>query len=223
MLISVSGVGKASYVKTFKKDDISDITRVRLSLQSPIMSMTGGRLEVTNNIKNLFPESVSIDAYVSVLETGNLDHLKANHVNSRQAILAENEALQTGKPVVVNILENHKAHIEEHMALISTPDAKQDLGLVEAVTEHVFAHLEQWKAASTLYPELLSVIGIPSIAPTPAPMPMESGGGDAKPVSADPMAEPEPNLPSMPKLPNAAPEGLSASYDQVNNAEMALQ
>lgn len=226
MLIAIAGKGKVSYAKTFKKEDIQSIRRVKCEVGSPIMATLGGRMQVADNIAAKFPGAVSVNAYTAILQTGNLDHIEGKTFNESMAILAENEALSAGKEVPVNILEKHPFHIMEHLGPISTPESKQDPKLIASVTAHIMEHFKQWDEMTQTFPALLNVIGIPPLQGIP---PQFSAAGGQPPMSqegpapqdAGDSANGQPGfankLPNMPSLPSSAPESSQANYAQVNN------
>lgn len=226
MVISIAGKGKVRYTKTFKKDDIASVKRVKCIVSSPIMATIGGRMQIADNLAEKFPGQITMQAYVSVLQTGNLDHIEGESFDESMALLAENEAIASGKEVAVNILENHPLHIKNHLKNISSPEAKEDPELIERTTAHILKHLDEWTRLSNELPELLSIIGIPPLGGSMPPM-----GPDGQPVqgaaptgdAGAPVPEIEPRLPSMPKLPGAAPEGVQASYEQVSEEPVNLQ
>lgn len=228
MLISITGRQNMRETKRFKGGDIKGVKRVKCSLTSPIMATIGGRMQVADNLVEKFPGQVTIQAYISVLQTGLLDHIESGFFNEQMAILAENEALGAGKQKPVFIMENHPLHIKEHLKLIFAPDAKDDPQLVNIVMEHVMDHFSKW---GSMDPAMLQAVGIPPMALPAAPMPQPGQGGSGQPAPqnagdasrSEPMAPPEPNLPSMPKLPGAAPEEAFAAYDQVNDLPQTMQ
>ena len=227
MLIAIAGKGKASEAKTFKQSDILSIRRVKCAVGSPIMATIGGRMQVADNIASKYPNSVSVNAYIAVLQTGNLDHIEGQSFSEQLALIEENEDLSEGREVVVNILENHPAHIMKALEIISTPGSKENPELVRAVNAHVLEHLKQWDILTKTLPQLLPMIGIPPLAAAPMPMdPSAQGPGAPSDAGQSQAAVPsiEPNLPNMPTLPAAAPEGAQAAYASVNQNPMgALQ
>jgi hypothetical protein len=227
MVIAITGKGKASYARTFKKTDILKIRKVKCMVGSPIMATIGGRLQIADNIAAKYPQAVSVNAYIAVLETGNLDHIEGKTFNESMLLLSENEALSGGKEIPVNILEKHPVHIFEHLSMISTPEAKENPTLVKNATAHIMEHFRLWDQLTREFPHLLPIIGIPPLAPIQNPaMPMGGqpmmNGPAPSDAGASPEAMPtvEPKLPSMPSLPNAAPEGASMAYAQVNQNPM---
>lgn len=225
MVIAISGRGKASYAKTFKKDQIQKVRRVKCMVGSPIMATIGGRMQIADNIAAKYPQAVSVNAYIAVLETGNLDHIEGKSFNESMLLLSENEALSGGKEIPVNILEKHPVHIFDHLAMISTPEAKENPDLVANATAHIMEHFRLWDKLTREFPHLLPIIGIPPLAPIAGMMPPgQTAAGPSQPTDAGQSAEGiptvEPKLPSMPQLPNAAPEGSSAAYAQVNQNPM---
>jgi hypothetical protein len=223
MLIGITGRANLRETKRFKSDDILSIKRVKCSLTSPIMATIGGRMQVADNLVEKFPGQVSVQAYVSILQTGLLDHIESGFFNEQMAIISENEAIGAGKQKGVLLLENHPLHIKEHLKLVYAPDAKDDPQLIDSVMQHIMEHFAQW---GSMTPSMLQVVGIPAMI---QPQPMMNPGMDAPPVQntgdggKNPMLQPEPNMPSMPNLPKAAPEQSFAAYDQVDQLPATMQ
>jgi hypothetical protein len=187
------------------------------------MATIGGRMQVADNLVEKFPGQVSVQAYVSILQTGLLDHIESGFFNEQMAIISENEAIGAGKQKGVLLLENHPLHIKEHLKLVYAPDAKDDPQLIDSVMQHIMEHFAQW---GSMTPSMLQVVGIPAMI---QPQPMMNPGMDAPTVQntgdggKNPMLQPEPNMPSMPNLPKAAPEQSFAAYDQVDQLPATMQ
>jgi hypothetical protein len=191
-LIEIAGKNNRSYIKSFSKQDISDISRVTVDLGNPLTRTLAGKVNMAENLLNakLINDA---EQYIQVLTTGRLEPLIENQQSELMLIKAENEALSEGKPVSVTALDSTHLHIAEHRAVLASPEARSKPNVVKAVLDHIQQHIDGWKQTD---PALLSMIGEPLpppiIAAPPPPGPGKPGAkapGNAAAVNAT-----DPNL-----------------------------
>lgn len=131
---------------------------------------TAGRSEMAQNLIQMgliqTPEQ-----YFSVLNSGNLETMTEGPTKKLQLIKAENEALVSGKDVIVIAIDDHEMHIAEHISVLSDPTLRFDNELVTRVLAHIQEHKD---IQATLAPQFLDQATLakqppPSVPQTPAP------------------------------------------------------
>ena len=190
----VAGKANRSYLKQFTGDDLDRIERVNVDLSNPMARTTAGRMQIVEYLLKLgalkTPEQL-----IQVLQTGSAESPFEATTAKMMNIRAENEALSEGKPVQALWIDNHPEHISEHAVVLSSPEARTDDGVVNAVLSHIQEHVELW---STTAPDLLAGLGIP---PPPQMMPPPGAGGPPPPgqgPNGPPPGEPVPGAENMP-------------------------
>jgi hypothetical protein len=198
---NIAGQSNRSYLKEFKGDDLSEIDRVIVDVGNPLSKTTAGKVDMANQLLQTGLIKTA-EQYVQVLDTGKVEPLTENLSRELMLIKAENEDLNEGKEVVTTIIDNHILHIEEHKAVLSSPEARQS-EIVQITTNHIQQHIE---ALQTADPFLLSVLG----QPIPPQMGMPPGGqppNNEGQLNADKTPQPQPNQPNMPNMPKNAMTG----------------
>ncbi len=211
----IVGKSKAQGLKEFKYTgkDLNSISSIVYEMVNPVSQTQGGRLQMAQDLikANLVK---SPKQYISVVTTGNLDTLIENDEADELLLIEENEMLADGQQINVVMTEMHPEHIKSHMSVLSSPDAKADPKLVNAVLDHINQHVQVWQNATASAPGVLMALGIPPLLSPPGmagpgspiqgaapPHPPETApsgpsqiaGGDQKPVQrkADEIAQPK--------------------------------
>lgn len=231
-------VGRANkgFVQEFKGDDLSRIERVAVDLGNPLQRTVAGRVQVAESLleKGLIKTP---EEYIQVLSTGKLEPVLEATQKEMLAIKAENERLAEAAPepqdqpvgslallqpqapptmtaapnVIAMLTDNHPAHIREHAAVISSPDARDVPGVVERALSHIQEHIDLWQ---TMPPALAMALQIPP-PPMLQPMGPPDATGAPPPGAADGTLPPEPgpmsdtlappqaagDMPNMPQMP----------------------
>jgi len=151
----IAGKYNRSLMKEFTGDDLTQVSRVVTEIVNPLARTAAGRRELAQDMiqAGLIKRS---EEYLSVITTGNLEPLYENEEASLLLIRAENELLSNGKRPVAVITDDHRLHILEHRTVLDSPEARQNLSLVENTTQHLQEHLNLLKTAD---PALLSLLG----------------------------------------------------------------
>jgi hypothetical protein len=187
----ISGKTNRSYLQSFTKDDIANISRVVVDIGNPLQRTIAGRLEMAEVMlsKNMIrtPEE-----YLQVVDSGRIEPLIENERNELLLIRNENEKLMDGFTPIAMITDNHPLHIKSHAAVTSSVDSRENPQVIEAVTNHITEHIEILRTAD---PDLMAVLGIQSLMPPPMP-----------PAGDIPMGEAQ-NMPQMPNMPKNALTG----------------
>jgi len=197
-MVDIVGKYNKSLLKEFSGADLSDISRVTVDVSNPLTKTIAGRTELANQLlqSGLIKRA---DQYLMVLQTGQLDNMIDAETMSLQLMRQENELLAEGRNPPVLVLDDHAKHIQEHMAVLNTPEARLNTGIVNATLAHIQEHLNQAQAAN---PAVLAILGRAPIA-QPAPAPQQ--GADVSQVmnNNNPVMEAGSAVagPAMPKNP----------------------
>jgi hypothetical protein len=209
-------VGQASraYLKEFTSNDLESISRVSMEQTNALSKTIAGRLQLAEKLS----ERGLIDnakEYLTVLQTGQLEPIIEGTQAQLLNIRAENEALRNGHNVAALVTDNHQDHIQEHLSLLSSPEARQNPEIVANVMQHVSEHLQLWRTAD---PAILFITGQQpapqAMMPPPPPQQAPNASPDMQQTPPNPMAAQEPGMPSMPSLPKEAPDSAQAAYQQ---------
>jgi hypothetical protein len=128
-------------MKQFTGDDLNMINRVIVDQGASISKTTAGKVQLADNLlaQGLIKTA---DQYIQVLSTGKLEPAIEGTQAELLNIRAENEELTEGRYVPVMITDNHRMHIEEHRIILSSPEARRNPELIQAVTTHLQEHLD---------------------------------------------------------------------------------
>ena len=222
---NIVGAANRSFRKEFSPEkDLSAIERIVIEPVNPLSKTIAGRLELATNLREQGLLKTA-EQYLTVLRTGQLDPaLESSGAFEMLNIRAEGEYLQDGKPVMAIISDHHATHILEHLALLATPEAREDPQFVIRVLMHVDEHEMRWQELGRR-PALLAATQ--QQPPPPPPMPMgpppgaPGAGGPPGTVMQPPGPEGEglPSQPNMPNLPPNAPPESQAAYDKATSAQ----
>lgn len=184
----ISGKQSRSYMKEFSGKDLSQINRVVVDSGNPLSKTMAGKVQMAENllqagfIKN--PEQ-----YLMVLQTGNMDYMVEGETKELYNIRSENEGLASGEHQMALITDSHALHISEHKSVLSSPEARKNPQIIEAVTSHIMQHIELLKTAD---PSLLQILGQEPVASAPPPgpagpqVPVQQGQGSTAQVEGMP-------------------------------------
>lgn len=195
-MISIAGKFNKSEMVKFTGQDISDIDRVVVDLGNPLSKTLLGKVNIADTLLE-HKMVTTAQEYLNVVETGNLETLTERDTSKLSLVRSENEGLQEGQVPQAVIFEPHILHIQEHNALISRPEIKQNSQLVGSVMNHVQDHINKYLslANNPQMAQLYSLItGEPPPPPPPPPPPMMLGPGGPMP----PPGGPPPPHPPMP-------------------------
>ncbi len=213
-IAAIAGINNTTEMKTFKADDIKSVNRVIVEPGNALMNSTAGRVQIAENLLQMGLVD-SIDKYLMILNTGNLDYMTDGKIDNLTLIHSENEAMLRGEAPQAIWSERHSMHIKEHMELLNDVELKKDANLVQTVLDHVQEHIN---LLQTTDPIKLSFIGETPIAPPPSPANMgqqgqpqaPQGGGQAVAVNqgnAGTINPQNPQAANMPSMPKPAGEG----------------
>lgn len=196
----ISGKSNRPILREFTGDDLDQINRVTVDIGNPLSRTTAGRVNLAETlIQNGMIENP--DQYLQVISTGRLDPVIEGKQAEMLNIRAENEALSAGQPAIAVVTDNHAMHIMEHKVVLASPEARRNLQLVEAVTEHLMDHINLLK---TTDPVLLQLMGQQPQGQAPQQQPPGMGASPAPMMDAtNPVTQEaaQVNMPNMPESP----------------------
>lgn len=232
----IAGKYNRSYMKEFSGEDLKQVNRVVVDAGNPLSKTLSGKMQIADNLLQAgFIKDPQ--QYEMVLMTGNLDYILEGDQKELYQIRQENEMMTEGQNPPVMVTDAHAKHINEHKAVLSSPESRIDPVVVATTTQHIQEHINTLKTAD---PDLLQMLGQQPLASTPPAMPnavegMASNPGDmgavqGGPTNVGPQLPPEAaqvvpnnpvtnkaaqiNMPSMPK----PPEGTDQiSADIINS------
>lgn len=162
-LIEIAGVDKRSSVKTFLQDDIKRVSRVVVSVGGPLMRTQAGRLEVAGELASRWPNVITPEQYMMVMETGRLEPIYQSRIAEPMYIHRESQMLSEGQEMAVTWMEDHAAHIAEHKVLLFDPSIRENPQLVSLIMGHIAEH------QSILMQQKHAEMGTPAPGGPPSP------------------------------------------------------
>lgn len=185
---AIVGKNNRTEMKEFTGDDIDTINRVIVDVGNALANTAAGRSEIANNLLQMKPEEFTVEQYLQVMTTGNLNTMTEDVIDENMLIRSECEDLVQGKEVIALALDKHSQHIKEHKYILSDSELRKDEGLVTRVLNHVQEHINLLRNTD---PALLAMVGEQPLAPVGAPAPSQDtlaqGSGGAV-QGADPAA-----------------------------------
>jgi hypothetical protein len=176
-IIQIIGKSKRGMQLEFTGEDISDINRVQVEAGNPMAKTISGRLSIAQDLlQNGLIKTA--DEYLMVLQTGSLDPLLSGKTSELLALKTENEKLMDREQVFVLFTDDHALHINEHSALASDPQVREDPELFSKISEHIVEHLSMLTDPN--YALYRQVMGQPNLVAPAGP------GGTGMPPNASP-------------------------------------
>lgn len=206
--IMMVGKSKRAYMAERTGADVQAVERVSVDLGSPLMRTASGRFNLVTLLAKDLGLIKTPEQILQVLATGRLDPVLEGPAKAMDLIRAENEALEEGKPVVALRTDPPLLHIQEHLVVLSSPEARENGALVEAVLMHVDEHLTHWM--DPMNGPFYAAIGTP-----PPPMPMVPPGMPPDPEGG---VEPMPGGEAAPMPGGAEMPGPAGPQMPVNPA-----
>lgn len=207
---TITGQYMGSYLKEFQGDDLQLVNRVQVDVANPLTKTLAGKISLADSmvergwIKN--PQQ-----YEMVMETGNLDYADEADIKELYQMRSENEMLMGGKKPIAIITDAHLQHIQEHKAVLASPESRIDPTIVKVVVDHMMEHINLLRTGD---PVLLQLLGQQPVAPAapgtpgqPPAQPSRGGpnppppGADIAPISPTTDMAAQTNAPKMPTNP----------------------
>lgn len=173
-VVQIVGKYDSVLTKEFKAEDLSQISRVTVSMGNPLMRTTAGRMNMAENfLKNGW--ITNPDQLVQVLETGRYEPAFEQKRMENMTIRQENERLMEGtldssgkiSGVIAILTDQHLQHINEHKGVLASPAARENPEIVKAVLEHIQEHMDILTNMELM--PFLNALGQQSMAPMMPP------------------------------------------------------
>jgi hypothetical protein len=186
-IATISGKYNQSYLEEFKGEDLQLVNRVQVDVANPLTKTLAGKVQLADSmvergwIKN--PQQ-----YDMVMETGNLDYADEADIKELYQMRSENEIMMSGGKPIAIITDSHLQHIQEHKAVLASPESRKDPMIVKSVTEHLMEHINLLRTGD---PVLLQMLGQQPVAPAKPsgpqqpPQQPQRGPGQPPPQAAD--------------------------------------
>lgn len=216
-IANIVGAANRPMTKEFSPQDLQSIARIDIEQVNALSKTIAGRMELANNlIQQGF--ITTAQQYLTVLRTGQIEPgLESAGSMEMLLIRAEGENLREGRPVRALISDRHLIHIAEHLSLLSTPEAREDIEFTTRVLTHVAEHEDQWAQLSQRPALLQATNQQPSPASQQPPQDPNNPNlqqGMPNQELVDPNQQPE-GMPSMPSLPPGSPVEAEAAYEPI--------
>ena len=222
-VIKLAGKENRPIVTSFRPDDLEGINKVTVQRINPMARTMGGRIELMRMAQEQGFQ-LTMGEWYNFMCTGRLDATSINEAQQEElSIQLENEKLQDFQPVSVLFSENHKKHIDRHLALLSKPGAKENPQLVQTIQGHVQEHIDQWMTMTVQNPQMLALTGqqpipLPTMAPPQGPGQPPQGPGSMTAPDQPGMSAGEQQPANLPSLPPGAPPQAQAAFEQFAGA-----
>lgn len=201
---AIAGKSNKSKMKQFSSEDLMNVNRVIVEIANPLSKTTAGRLEIANNLMqmNLIK---NVDEYFTVLNTGKLDTMIEGDQAKLLLIRAENERMMDGIEVQALVTDIHQTHIQEHLALLSDPELRENPELVGIVLGHINEHKSLLEDPNNI--QWLLITGQQPLQPPMPPGPPQGPEGGPTPT------EVAQNGPDMVEMQEPLPTGVEAAQE----------
>jgi len=159
-IAAITGITNRTYMDEFTGDDLSTVNRVMVDLGNPLAATTAGKAEMAEQMLQMGIVKTP-EQYFTVLNTGRLDAMTEDTQSELFLIKDENEKMLKGVTVRAIATDQHKTHIREHKAILSS-DFRNDEVLMEATLNHINEHMNLLR---TTDPALLEIIEEQPVGP----------------------------------------------------------
>ena len=192
----IAGKSQRSLMKQFTGDDLNMINRVVVDMGNPLSRSTAGKTQLAENLlQNGLIKNA--EQYIQVMATGRLEPVIEGTQAELLNIKAENETLAMGEQVPVILTDSHLVHINEHRAILASPEARRQPELIAVVLDHIQQHMNILQDPAMA--AVLGALGQQSLAQPPGPVESSAPTLDA---TATVMQQAEDvNMPRPPKNP----------------------
>lgn len=188
-LVEITGKSNASYVRTFKGEDLVSLKQIRIQETNPLLSTTAGRLSISDGLLQMMQSNRPdlVQKYLMILEGAPASELYETEVSEQTAVQMEIDAILEGQQVTPIITDNHPLYIQAYKKLLYNPIVRSQSDLLPIVLNLIDQRLQLEQQLDPTLKAILRNQPVPEPAPT-APPPGEAVSTEA-PV-AQPTATP---------------------------------
>lgn len=195
----IAGKANRPLMKEFSGQDISMINRVTVDMGNPMTNTTAGKVNLAEMLmdRNMLENP---DQFIQVVTTGRFEPVIQAKQSQLILIKEENEELADGIPQRALVTDKHDQHILEHASVLANTDVRKDPNspVIQATLAHIQDHIDMLSNPQAQI--LLGLLHQQGIAP-PAP-PSGPPAGDmmnaAPPVVQQAQGVQQPNMPNPP-------------------------
>lgn len=209
----IAGKAKQWMAKSYNADSLSMVDAVHVEPVGMAARTLAGKFGMLETFQ-AFGVPLNPEQIVELSQSGQYESDFEAPMANRLRIREENEMLSQGQMPPVLMARPHWTDIQEHLAVIASPDVASKPEVVQATLDTIQAKLDMWRS---MPPDLLMLMGgqpppmaaVPGMPPTggappppgEVPMPPEPAPGAAQEAIAtlDPNAE-APALPEPPPM-----------------------
>lgn len=169
-IAEIVGKSNTTKIRQFSRTSLDRVQRIIVDVGNALSQTVAGRAEMAQNLIQMGIITTP-EQYFSVINSGNLEVMTEAPTRKQQLMRAENEALIANEPVIALATDDHEAHIEEHLSVLSDPVLRFDNELVTRVLLHVQEHkdLQATVAPQYLDQKTLAKQPPPQVPQTPPP------------------------------------------------------
>lgn len=213
-IAAIAGKSNRTEMAYFTGDDLSTVNRVLVDVGNPLSQTTAGRVQMAEQMLQMYGDKLPPEQYIAVMETGRLEPLTSGLTDQITLISIENEKLVDGDIELTAIAtDDHSLHIREHRNVLSDPELRLDADLVGRTMDHMTQHITLLRETD---PDLLAMLQQQPLGPPGgSPVSPENAAPGGNPPQGAPAPTPQEGaqfannnntLPSMPQ-PAQAPDG----------------
>ena len=224
----ITGKSSEWALREFKAQDLEGVDRFVVEAVNPASKTFAMRLQMAHDF--LERGLITPEQYLQILDTGRLEVATEARQANQVRLQKEKELLQKGiglPPVDASgefiadgqqhlrplISDPHWADIPEYLAVLSSPEARDNPQLVKAVTEAVQYKVDLWRQQDPVFQQVLgggppappmagALGGMPRPPPLPSGDTKDAGAGQSQsPLTGLQQSSPGINLPKMPQPP----------------------
>lgn len=194
-MVEISGQSNASYVRTFKGEDLGTLKQIRIQETNPLLSTTAGRLSISDGLLQIMQQNKPelVQKYLMILEGAPVSELYETEVSEATAVQMEIDAILEGEQVTPIITDNHPLYIQAYRKLLYNPIVRTQSDLLPIVLDLIQQRLQLERE---LDPTLKAILRGQPVPPSPQP------GQDMGQTIA-------------PQAPVASPEGVPAQPAEI--------
>lgn len=185
-LVDVVGEDGIGFTKEFKQDDLSDLKKIKIRTQSPIMNSIAGRLQLSEAVLPMLQQGQNdaINKYFSIIEGAPVDILFKSELSEQVAVSQEIDALLQGKAVIPIATDNHPLFILQYKELLYNQHVRTNSELLQHVLDLMSERIEMEQNLNPILKAMLRG------QPMPEQQPQQQQQG--APASQTIMEQPDP-------------------------------
>lgn len=176
-------------ITEFTREDIGDVSGVRIETTNILLQSMAGRLEVGEKLmsmpREMWPE------YTAILEGRPLSDIYKGDIAEVDLIAQENEVMEGGEVVPAIATDDHARHIQKHAECLADVRVRQNSQAVSVILNHIQEHYSLLKQGDPVLMGIMQTGQVPEGGLQPAPPPGPPPGGNPAMGEAPPMDRPQ--------------------------------